>query len=85
MALGDRLKSSAYIGGGGAGSSFVSFHIFSILTFESPILSTRLRGVPINVGGAFRRRRRIIDDSPATIGDHPDLDSVGPDEVVRLI
>ena len=63
----------------------MSFRIFSLLTFVSPILGARLGGVPIDVGGALRRRRRIINDSPATIGDHPDLDSVGLDEVVRFV
>ena len=69
-------------GGGGAGSLFVSFNIVPILTFESPILDAGLGGVPINVGRAFRRRRRIIDDSPTAIGDHLNLDGIGPDEVV---
>ena len=63
----------------------MSIHVFAILTFESPILGARLGGVPIDVGGALRRQWRTIDDSPAAIGDHLDLDSVGPDEVVRLV
>ena len=37
------------------------------------------------MGGAFRRWRRIIDDSPTAIGDHVNLDCIGPDEVIRVI
>ena len=60
----------------------MSFHIFSIHMFESPILSGRPGGVPIYMGGVLWRRQRIIDDFPAAIVDQLDLDSVGPDELI---
>ena len=56
-----------------------------MLTFESPMLNARLRGVPIDVGGKLWRRRSMIDDSPPTSSDHLDLDSIGPDESVQLV
>ena len=56
-----------------------------MLTFELPVLSSRIGSVPIDVCGAGQCRLRIFDNLPATIGDHLDLYGVGPDEVVGLI
>ena len=58
----------------------------SLYSRSSLLFSVRdTGGVPIDVGGALRQRRLIIDDSPTAISDYLDLDRVGPDEVVRLV